>query len=177
MALDFRNMKKLTIGGIELKKLLINGVEVWKGFTNMIPESITSSKTPYVGNNGEDGYKTGYRLNSSGAEAAATGFNVTGFIPVKVKDVVYFKNINYVPGTNSSGSYLAVYNRSFTKIASVRSDQIADAAYLFKPYTTDANGNLTSVTLADGSRDYAYLRMSASQLGENSIITVNEPID
>lgn len=143
-------------------------------YTNMIPLSINSDKTPY---NGGQGWKTGYRLNSSGTEAAATGFSVTGFIPVKTKDVVYFKNINYVPGSNSTGSYLAVYNTSFTKIASVRSDQIADAAYLFKPYTTDANGNLTSVTLADGSQNYAYIRMSASQLGVDSVITVNETIE
>lgn len=174
--IDFTGVKAITVPEGKVKQIVrkSDGYVLWKSFTNQIPISINSDKTPY---NGGQGWKTGYRLNSSGVEAAATGFNVTGFIPVKVKDVVYFKNINYTPGVNSSGSYLAVYNKSFTKIASVRSDQIADAAYLFRPYTTDANGNLTSVTLADGSRDYAYLRMSASQLGANSIITVNEPID
>ena len=180
MGVDFSALKKLTIGGIEMMKVFINGVQVWAGFTNQIPLSITSSKTEYVGTNGEDGYNSGYRLNSNGTETAAAAFGVTGFIPVKYGDVVYFKNVNFTPGVESTGggNYIAVYDSSFTKIASIKSTNVTATHYLYKPVETYADtGLIKSITMADGSRNYAYLRISATGLNAGSIITVNEPIE
>jgi hypothetical protein len=149
-------------------------------YTNMIPKSINADGTPYVGNNGEDGYKTDTRLNSSATESTdgATGYSVTGFIPVKWGDVVNFKNVNFALGAADSGAYIAVYDRNFEVImGSIRSQHLTDTHYLFRPVETyEDTGYIKSVKMADGSRDYAYLRISAKGLNADSIITVNEPI-
>lgn len=146
---------------------------------NMITRAVNTDGTEFVGPNGEDGYKTGYRLNSSGTETAAAGIGVTGYIPVKFGDVVYFKNIAYALGiVDGESNYLAVYDSAFKLIASVKSTTLTDANYyLFKPINTDpTTGQISSLRLADGSRDYGYLRMSSRLLNADSVITVNQEI-
>jgi hypothetical protein len=160
--------------------ITVVGVKEVPKYNNQIPLSITSSKTEFVGANGEDGYKSGYRLNSSGTETAATNFGVTGFIPVKAKDVIYFKNVNFTPGaeSNGGGNYIAVYDTAFAKIESSKSTNVNATHYLYKPVETYADsGLLKSISLLDGSRNYGYLRISATGLNANSIITINEPIE
>ena len=147
---------------------------------NMIKESINADGTPYVGNNGEDGYKTDTRLNSSAIESTsdATGYGVTGFIPVKWGDVVNFKNVNFALGVADSGAYIAVYDRNFAVImGSIKSQNLTDTHFLFKPVEIyEDTGYIKSARMADGSRDYAYLRISANGLNADSIITVNQEI-
>lgn len=154
-------------------------------YVNQIPLSITSTGTQYVGDNGEDGYRKNYRLNSSGAEVAATDVNVTGFMPVKRGDTIYFKNVK--SATNEGGkadySYLGIYNTSFEKKQSSKFNQIikSDLSYLFSNIVTDASGYVTAVTILDKYDDFGignggYFRVSAEGLNDNSIITVNQPI-
>lgn len=188
MALDFRNMKKLTIGGIELKKLLINGIEVWRSFTNQISESITSSKTQFVGDNGEDGYRTGYYVDSGGTETAKSGIDITGFIPVQQGDVIYFKNIkaSITSGVVSRQDYtiLVLYDSTFTKIGSgwlKFSNYKSSHAYLVDNFTAYENGYISSFTIIDKYNNFTkngggYIRVSAEGIDSTSIITVNEPI-
>ena len=150
-------------------------------YTNMIPLSINSDGSEYVGANGEDGYKTDTRLNSSSVESTsnATGYCVTGFIPVKPGDVIYFKNVNYTPGTSDSGAYIASYDSTYTKINSttVQSGSLTEGHSAYKPVTTYSDtGYIESVTLSDGTLPYAYIRISAKGINADSIITVNEPI-
>jgi hypothetical protein len=156
----------------------IGSIIVAPEIVNMIPLSINADGSQFVGTNGEDGYKTGFRLNSSGAEASAPVFSVTGFIPVKYGDVVRFKNISYAPGVeDDSGNYLVVYKSDFTHITSVKSSALTETHYVFKPVTTDdSTGYITSVTMADPTLGYAYLRISAKTLNADSIITVNQEI-
>ncbi len=152
-------------------------------YTNQIPLSITSSKTEYVGNSGEDGYKSNYRLNSSGTETAAAGTNVgvTGFIPVKKNDVVYLKNIQYnTSSAQVNATYLALYNSSFAMQMSSKPTLISGASYLIDEFTYDANGNATSFKIIDKYNEAVpnggYIRISALGVDANAIITVNEPI-
>jgi hypothetical protein len=156
----------------------IGSIIVAPGIVNMIPLSINADGSQFVGTNGEDGYKTGFRLNSSGAESSAPAFSVTGFIPVKYGDVVRFKNISYAPGVeDDSGNYLAAYDSSFKMITSKKSTAMEENSYEFKPVTTDdSTGYITSVTMADSTLGYAYLRISAKTLNADSIITVNQEI-
>lgn len=51
-----------------------------KNAENLIAKSTNADGSEYVGTNGEDGYKTGYRLNSSGAEVAVADMCCTGLI-------------------------------------------------------------------------------------------------
>lgn len=158
-------------------------------YTNQIPLSITSSKTDFVGTNGEDGYKTNYRLNSSGAEASFTGWEVTGFIPVTASSDVYFYNIDW----NSDGQnkdYLAIYDSNFACISSTLLATWLNGITASN-YTKDEKGNPTWVNTAtfvsgnygapSGGREalakMAYIRISACEINASSIITVDEPIE
>lgn len=154
-------------------------------YTNQIPLSITSSKTPYVGNNGEDGYKSNYRLNSAGTETAQAGSNVgvTGFIPVKQNDIVYMKGIKF--GTGSAAvdwTYLGLYNGSFTNKMSAKPTQLSAVSYLLGEFAYDANGYATSFKIVDryndaGTTTGGYIRISALGVDANAVITINEPIE
>ena len=146
-------------------------------YENQIPLSINSDGSAY---NGVKGYKTGYRLNSSGVETEQANCGVTGFIPVKYGDVVRFKNFAFTPGGSGSGAYIAIYDSAFTKLSVVNPSGFEDNGYLFRPYTVDEEtGYLVSITLAneyDSSYGYAYIRISAPDLDGNTIVTVNEEI-
>jgi hypothetical protein len=69
-------------------------------------------------NNGA-GWIDGYRLNSSGVESESDGMSVTGFIPVKVGDVVTVENA--VSG--GKASYAHIYDSEFNWIKMLMSDE------------------------------------------------------
>ena len=151
-------------------------------YTNQIPESITSSKTDYIGTNGEDGYNVNYRLNSSGEEkSASNSIVVTGFIPIKKGDVVYMKGIQF----NSSSSlvdwtYLWFYDSTFKAIGGDKPTGLSYISYLVSDLTYDASGNATSFKVVDTYNNVAnsgYMRISALGINANSVITINEPIE
>ena len=154
-------------------------------YTNVLPLAIASDGTPF---NGGQGWKTGYRLNSSGAETALSGMEVTGFIPAKYGDTVYLQNVAWNVNSTSVGElgqvYIWAYDSNFNYIgynlASGYTNVEADK------YIIDANGNLTQFTVNDnffyivkqGSlADTAYIRLSCQDINADSIITVNQPIE
>jgi hypothetical protein len=69
--------------------------------TNQIPVSIKADGTQYTGDNGEKGYRPGYRINSSDEEVALSTFGCTGFIPCTVSDIIRTKNISFEASSNS----------------------------------------------------------------------------
>lgn len=153
---------------------------------NAIRDSVDASGNPY---NGGQGWKTGYRLNSSGAETALDGWEVTGFIPVTQESNVYFSEIDW----NSDGQgkdYMALYDSSFNVIGSqpivsswltgtVKEDRLEMGHCAF-----DDAGNLTYLyigTLVIGSfagqsstnlANVAYFRISACGITNESVITI-----
>ena len=158
-------------------------------YNNQIPLSITSSKTEFVGNNGEDGYKMGYRMNSSGAETQVTDSSsntvgVTGYIPIKTGDTVYVKNL-LMHKTDESGAnthcYITVFKSDFSKLLSIKAAKAGSSeAYIFgESFTVDGNGYITSFQIVDKYNNFTnggYLRISAPGMSADSIITINEPI-
>ena len=166
----------------------IVATEIELPYTNMIPNSINADGTQYVGTNGEDGYKTGYRLNSSGVETAATNIGVTGFIPVKKGDTIYVKDMKIVTKSEETGidyCYIALYNTSFTSTASIKASSYVSGtshSYIINSFTTDSSGYVTSFIIQDKYNEKlpggsGYMRISAYQLDDNAIITINEPIE
>lgn len=161
-------------------------------YTNLLPLAIGSDGNPY---NGGKGWKAGTRLNSSGIEStsSATEIEVTGFIPVKNGDTIYLSGITMNNGTYANQTYMWLYDSSFNALAgryklfSQYSDDTI-STHKSKGYVdTDASGNITKLTvqndvfytgssLADLSNT-AYLRISCEHIDDNSIITVNEPIE
>lgn len=164
-------------------------------YTNILPLAINSDKTPFVGTNGEEGYKTGYRLNSSGVEASASDWEVTGFIPITKQDVLYFKNIQW-RGNSQKHDYISLYNSDFTTLTSTQvisvfiEQTLENAGSAPEDYgiTLDADNNLVSIdfkklsTTAYGSVSVAgwpnvkYIRFSCFGITDETIITKNEPI-
>ena len=165
-------------------------------YTNVLPAAINADKTAYVGTNGEKGYKTGYRLNSSGAEAQVSDWEVTGFIPVTTNDTLYFKNVQW-RGNSQKHDYIGLYNSGFTALTSTQVISVfieqtlknAGSAPADYGITLDADGNIVSIdlkkvsTTAYGSVSVAgwsnvkYIRFSCFGITADSIITKNEPID
>lgn len=159
-------------------------------YTNLLPLATDSSGNPY---NGGKGWKADTRLNSSGTEAAYTGVEVTGFIPVKLGDVIYFKNVGaYAHGShaNAKQQYFAVYDANKTKLQSaiISYLNIEGQCVYFENNDISASGrkiiqiNTANAKSADGSKDWrksnmAYFRISAAEITDDSIITVNEPIE
>lgn len=156
-------------------------------YTNILPLAVNADGTPYVGNNGEDGYKTGYRLNSSKAEVTQDGMCCTGFMPITTNGAWYgtlrMKNIT-VDGTK--GGYIYAYDSGRT---TGRGSSSVFATTLKNNY--DANTGVYTLVIgnpnnADGVElddsgfmelDRAsYLRISIGNINENTIITWNEEI-
>lgn len=156
-------------------------------YTNILPLAIASDKTPY---NGGKGYKTGYRLNSGGAEASFAEYNVTGFIPVDpTTDVLYLKDIQLIGGS-AQYDYIALYNANFTTLTSTQfTNQWANSVDLPSRGFTMDNGNIVSIDFKKWSNGsfgsvgvanwpaVAYIRFSCYSITDKSIITKNEPIE
>lgn len=168
------------------------GDEPTPTYTNLIPQSINADGSQYVGTNGEDGYKSGYRLNSSGVEVTYEGLEVTGFIPVTLGDVLYFKDIKITgkgAATYNAQEYLAFYDSNKNKLAS---GQISYATPWFEANPGNRYPNTYYVKIIDtaslvswndatnnkwsGAANMAYFRISAEEITDASIITKNEPI-
>jgi hypothetical protein len=156
------------------------GVKEVPKYTNMIPLSINADGSPFVGTNGEDGYKTGYRLNSSGTETAQSGMEVTGFMPCTKTDVLRFANMTFQKsGDQKDSTYISVYDSNKSKLISTKLSNISSSV------TTewDSNNNLVMLDMASLVNSYnstfvpAYFRISGYDINANSIITVNEPIE
>lgn len=155
-------------------------------YTNLIPLSINTDGTQYVGTNGEDGYKTSTRLNSSGVEVATTNSNIwtTGFMPIKKGDTIYVDHLDWVvggPSSTYSSCYISTYKEDFSHITGGTAHDTM-VMNVTETYEVDPETNqLISLTL-DGSAgnvidDVAWFRMSFSHGGGTApIITVNQPI-
>lgn len=144
---------------------------------NLIPSAIASDGSPY---NGGQGYKSGYRLNSSGNESALAGKYVTGFIPVSQGQLVTLKNMQ-VNIAAQDNNYIAFYDSTFTLLSGC--SRYAYAWYnqsgdSIKPATVDGN-YLTSFTTtgSTGTHNFpltnvAYFRISCNLIDSTSEIYV-----
>ena len=128
-------------------------------YTNQIPLSINSDGTEFVGENGEDGYKVGYRVSTStGNESTnvSAGIGVTGFIKLPKAATVCIKNVD----VSSTHAVYAMYDDSFAFVS---------GGYINSRFTADDNGIYKyTFNNAEGS----YIRLSGI-ITDESIITVS----
>lgn len=151
---------------------------------NQIPLSIKSDKTEYVGDNGEDGYRVGYRINSSGTDTAETGCCVTGFIPIKKGDVVYFKDCElYTSGGLASKFRVGVYKSDFSLKGAIYAYELVTTtnhSYLINNVNVDNSTSkyITSFTINDqyGDIGNGYLRFTMGNMDGSEIIAINQEI-
>ena len=150
----------------------------------MLHQAIASDGTRY---NGGQGWKTGYRLNSSGAEAELDGMEVTGFIPCAYGDTVYLKDIGWdIDSGNTAQTYVWAYDSSFAPLSYAIAIGIQNGTNsLPATASVDSNGCLTRFVVDAGFfanaksgslSNAAYLRLNCESITDDSIVAVNQPI-
>lgn len=144
-------------------------------YTNQVPISTDADGNVYNGT----GYKDGYRINSSGAEAELSGFTATGFIPFTKGQTIRIggEGITYA----EYGCLLMFYDAAKTYISNsgIAYDKVGNTTY--GTWTTEE----TSVFCLDPHDTYpntlsginGYIRISAKGSGANLIVTLNEKIE
>lgn len=161
------NISILSVTG----KIVITAVaeEKASGIINQIPISTDANDNLFVGTNGEKGYKTDTRISgSSGGESSATGVEATGFIPIKFGDTMYLKGI-----VDDGTHVVCFYNSARAKIVSWGWSTVG--------YTLD--GSTLAVTIGAGNvagsglENTAFVRLSANEITDSSIITINQPLE
>lgn len=149
-------------------------VETGPTYTNILPLAVNADGTEYVGLNGEDGYKTGYRLNSSKAEVEKAGMCCTGFMPVSGNGILRVKTSTKIVDTTITGSYLYGFGENRSA-----------ATGAFSDFTSAINaGNLVNENgvwtfdmskMSTGSNT-KYVRLSVPAFDADTVITYNEEI-
>lgn len=149
---------------------------------NMIKKAVDSSGNPF---NGGQGWISGQRLNSSGAQVANADYCVTGFIPVAKWDYLYLENMNLVIGDlNSQPNTRAVlYSSDFTMRQITTTDTILEKAHWggTDGYILNESGGAAAMgdtigrlrIVNDGA---AYIRFSTKKIDDTSVVTINEEI-
>lgn len=167
--IGFSAVKGVTIPEGIVKKIVSGAKVLWEkvaAYTNLLPLAIAADGTPY---NGGLGYKTGYRINSSRNEVAASGCCCTGFIPVTVNDTVRIQNIK----KSAAGSgYVLFYEADMATGASL--------AYESSLYGTEVDGVYTfqpgEIAISAIPTTVRYMRISTGTIDDTTVITVNEEI-
>ena len=146
-------------------------------YTNLLPLSVDADGTDYVGDNGEDGYNTGYKLSSSkGTESPTSGACVSGYIPITaITDVIRIKNI--VVSSAASINNITFHKADKTRIYGAA----GTAGALFAPnVTADGNGvyDVSPSNWLDTTTgaDLGFFRFSCGEITDETIVTVNEEI-
>ena len=142
---------------------------------NKLSSAIDSSGSPY--NNGT-GYKSGYRLNSSGAEATYSGYFVTGFIPISAGNTIVVENIP-LSYTENGQYYIGFYDSNFALVSGCcRYAKAWITQTTGKPLDPSVNDgtNITKFTITGTSsfpvHTASYMRLSSTSITEDSAIYV-----
>lgn len=184
--MNLSDLKELYIDGIKLVELSIDGIKVWsmktQSYTNVLPLATdTDRKTIY----GEKGYRSGYRLSSSGGGiVSANGMCASGFIPCKVGDVLRIKGTKPKYGT---ASYVMSFDSSNKRVADANLGQISadNPTWIDKDDVTgygcaDYNNITDTLTIVLDSETFGTgwdaIRFCAGVIDDNTIVTVNERI-
>lgn len=125
-------------------------------YTNLIPTSIDTDGTIFNG----VGYKTGYRISSSGS-ISVSDMCITGFIDVEANQTIRLKNVTINGG---EPPYVAWYNQD-------KSFKVANAIETVWEYDSENDLYIGNSGYNDG-----WLRISCHVIDSTSILTINEDI-
>lgn len=140
---------------------------------NMLTQAVGSDGQPY---NSGTGYKSGFRLNSAGAENAYNGYCVTGFIPVTAGVKVTVKDIP-LSYTENGQYYIGFYDASFKLISGccryAKAWVLQSSGNPLAPNTNDGS-NILSFTLTGTSnfpvQTASYMRISSTSITAGSAV-------
>ena len=143
-------------------------------YTNQVPISTGTDDNVFNGT----GYKDGYRINSSGEEAALSGFTTTGFIPFTKGQTIRIggEGITF----DAYGCMLMFYDDNKKYLVNTGIDYNNVGKETYGTWTTEEN----SVFCLDPLDTYptdgptkGYIRVSAKGSGTNLIVTLDQAID
>ena len=148
-------------------------------YTNQVSTSVDTDGSIFNGT----GYKTGYRLNSSGAETETSGCIVSGFIPY-AGQVIRVRTSGGL-GLTQSGNYLAMYDSSFQILYSASFSSLTNNGAVFAEDGTDYclltvdPAAITNTTYQDYLAAAAYIRCSYCSVNAAAdfVVTLDEPIE
>jgi hypothetical protein len=159
----------------EIGEIVVGAVQI----TNQIPISTDKNGNIYGEDYNGDGVNDGYKVNtrvSGGNDQTYSGVTTTGYIPVQVGDIVYFKNITMSKTGHKYACRIAMFE-SLTSTDQMSADH-ESASDLF---TWDDNGNATSFRVSnwfiDKGTTVQFIRVGAAYIGSDSIISINKPIE
>lgn len=169
----------------------ISSIEIWKSpyYLNWVPAS-TENDGSTIYNNGT-GFSEGYRLSSSGALKAQEGAVTSGFIPASRGDIIRMSGATWGTDVHAGYSYILYYDSRFNLIGSVNKYQqdtsnnnmsnvgggkLGPIRGGSSSIDTDSNGVTTFNVAFNTSANFSYVRISATGLGKDFVITVNEEI-
>lgn len=155
-------------GNIVITASAINNEDIVVSYTNQLPISTDASGNVYNGK----GYKENTYI-SSGNDGTKSGIYTTGFIPCKLYDTLYCKNVGMQTGQDAHRLMFYNADKSFTG-AGVKTN---NANYTGFTYGDDGNISTIIIKLSGNNSNTAYVRFCCGYLGNDSIVTVNEPIE
>ncbi len=155
----------------------IHIVRVGRGSSREV--EITNFEVAYTNVLDTVGFVENKRLSASSgyAERDNTGSDLTGYIRVKVGDIIYLKNVT-MPDV-SSGYTCLVYAFNLDKVGQA-STSIPSSLTAANPVYEGGNlvqFTITSAMMGGTAVTEGYIRINAANIDSASIITVNEPID
>ncbi|MBE6714722.1 MAG: hypothetical protein E7575_05505 [Ruminococcaceae bacterium] len=165
---DTSKMYVLPDGFIYAYMLTEKEVETEPSYKNWLTYSINADGSDYKGDNGEDGYRKGYRYSASSAvEKAQASHDCVGFIPAKAGDIVRIANVTRPTSSNDGSAYACAYffDSSFAK---------TNGQVIFKDTATYENGVLSWTV--PSYNNIAYFKATLMGVSDETIITVNEEI-
>lgn len=130
----------------------------------------------YNGDGVKDGYKDGVRLGSDGADRTGAPTDATGFIPITVGDILYFKNCQVAQTGTGTDDYnvICCYKGDKSRVGTLYLFNDISANYT---YTKDENNNLTMFDTSKLNPATEFVRIVGNYIGADSIITKNQPIE
>lgn len=123
------------------------------------------------------GYKDNTRIRAVLTIEENEGSFVTGFIPVKPGDTIYFSNNCFNPLYEKAGWLNTVfYDGKMKAIEAV--DMLSATEKIFEPLEQNEDGYILSLKIRTDflSEDLSYVRFSLIGSGIQQIISVNEPL-
>lgn len=140
---------------------------------NQIPISTDANGNIYEG----VGYKDGYRFNSSHAETAASGYFVTGFIPVENGSVLNFEGFQFatasVDGINNGYCRIETYDENKATINGAAGNAFVSYSECSPVIVNDRLKQLTVNSSRAMFTGVAYIRVSGYGTGANAAIYVS----
>lgn len=168
-----KSVKVINVGRGETRSKAIPDIVT---YTNVLPLAIAADGSIYNG----IGYKPNTRFTGNGGEKTDAGYFLTGYIPIRIGDIIRFKNLKWleIPKVNTYGRIMIqMFGESFEFINSSAGyyvDSPPSAAW--SPVFAE-NGDVIQLTLPTAySASIRYIRICFDELTPESIITINEEI-